>query len=180
MKSGALALLLTAVALPAAADQCYRVEPAASSVSFQVDQAGSPFHGGFRDFGGTVCLAGGKVARIDVWLAPASVDTGLPELDQALKGDDFFAVAHYPRITFASDAIEEHGGSELARGKLAIKDKRHSEQVPFTLRASEKPVVSGKFSLDRLAYDIGTGEWANTQWLGAKIMVRFRATLAPE
>lgn len=178
MKIRAAGLLLVLVALPAAA-RCYRVDAAASHVSFSVDQEGSPFHGRFRRFGGSVCLAQGKVARIDVWLAPASVDTGLPELDVALKGDDFFAVAKYPHATFTSDAISGRDGHERAHGTLEIKGTRRTVEVPFAWHPGGTPTMSGAFSLERLAYGIGTGQWANTKWLGAKVGVRIAATLVP-
>jgi len=179
MKRGALACLLALVALPAAAAQCYRVEATASSVSFRVDQAGSPFHGRFREFGGRVCVDGATVTRIDVWLAPGSVDAGLPEIDRALQGADFFDVARHPRVTFKSDAVQAQGGRQLAHGTLEIKGTRRPVRVPFALHEGRNPVVSGAFTLDRLAYGVGSGEWANTKWLGAQVTVRFRAALAP-
>jgi len=41
-----------------------------------------------------------------------------------------------------------------------------------------KPLVSGSFTLDRLDYGIGTGEWSDTRWLGAEVKIDFSATLS--
>src|SRR5205807_8354611 len=116
-----LLVLLASAALPAAADECYSVDPVGSSVSFELGQAGSPFRGAFRQFGGELCIAQRQVARIDVWLEPASVETGLPEIDAALKEKEFFDVGGHPRIAFASESVQARGDRQLARGVLDIK-----------------------------------------------------------
>ena len=174
-----LVLLFAIAALPAAADECYSVDPAGGSVSFELKQAGSPFRGSFRRFGGEICVAQDRVARIDVWLEPASVETGLPEIDAALKEREFFDVARHPRIAFASESARVRGDQQVARGTLDIKGRRRNADVPFRLGESGgKPVVSGSFTLDRLDYGIGTGEWSDTRWLGGEVKLDFSATLS--
>lgn len=173
-----LTLLLALASAHAAAAQCYAVDAALGNVSFSVKQAGAPFHGKFQRFGGSVCLDGDAVASIDVWLEPASVDSGLPELDAALKGKDFFDTDRHARVTFKSDSVQARGGREVAKGNLEIKGIRREVSIPFRLsRAAGAPLVSGSFGLNRLDYAIGTGEWANTKWLGAEVEVDFSAPL---
>lgn len=174
-----LVVLFAGTALPAAADECYSVDPSSSRVSFELKQAGSPFRGAFRRFGGEFCIAQGRVARIDVWLEPASVDTGLPEIDAALNEKEFFDVRRHPRIAFASESVQVRGDRQVARGTLTIKEKRRTADVPFRLgETGGKPVVSGSFTLERLDYGIGTGEWSDTRWLGGEVKVDFSATLS--
>lgn len=173
-----LALALAIVAPPASA-QCYAVDAAGGRVSFEVQQAGAPFHGGFRRFGGELCLEQGRVARIDVWLDPASVRAGLPEIEAALKEKEFFAAAEHPRIRFVSNSVVARGESQLARGTLEIKGTRREVEVAFRLRATGgAPAVSGVLALNRLDYGIGTGEWSDTRWLGAGVKVEFSAALS--
>ncbi|MBI4205816.1 MAG: YceI family protein [Betaproteobacteria bacterium] len=174
-----LALLLAFVALPAAGGECYAVHSAAGRVSFELKQAGSPFRGIFRRFGGEFCITQSRVERIDVWLEPASVDSGLPEIDAALKEREFFSVGEHPRITFSSRSVEARGDVQRARGTLQIKGTRREVDIAFRLRETgREPVVSGSLTLDRLQYGIGTGEWSDTRWLGAEVKVDFNATLA--
>lgn len=174
-----LVLLLLLVAAPARAQDCYAVDHAAGRVGFEVKQAGAPFRGQFRRFGGELCLQGERVVRIDVWLEPASVETGLPEIDAALKEREFFDVAAFPRLNFTSETVEARAGTLLARGTLEIKGRRREVQVPFRLQtAGGRLAVAGAIALNRLDFGVGTGEWADTRWLAAEVKVEFSAPLA--
>jgi polyisoprenoid-binding protein YceI len=167
-------------ATAAAADSCYTVRPSAGQVTYEVSQAGSAFRGKFRRFGGEICLDGDHVNRVDVWLDPASVDSGLPEIDSALKGSEFFAVDRYPRTEFTSRSVDAKGTSYLAHGMLELKGTKKELDVPFTLRQEAGiPLVAGALELQRLEYAVGTGEWADTRWLGSSVKVGFRARLVP-
>lgn len=181
MRAALLLVLSLFAAAPARADDCRAVDARRGKVGFELAQAGAPFHGAFRRFGGTVCLAGGELSRIDVWLDPASVDAGLPEIDDALKGGAFFETQRYPRIEYSSDSIDAGPGGGIAHGTLQIKGSRHALDVPF--RSKRPPggalEISGSLSLNRLDYRIGTGEWADTKWLGARVTVSFEVRLPP-
>jgi polyisoprenoid-binding protein YceI len=168
-----LILVLGCGAHAALADECYAVDPARGSVKFELRQAGAPFRGAFRRFGGELCLTQERVTRIAVWLEPASVDTGLPEIDAALKDREFFDVRSHPRIAFTGA-----GERGVARGTLEIRDRRRDVGIPFQLAGHGAiRTVSGSLTIDRLAYDVGTGEWSDTRWLGAEVRVEFSAGL---
>jgi len=174
-----LLAVLLAAAWSSAYAECRAVDAARGQVVFELEQAGAPFRGSFRRFGGEVCLAGERVTKIDVWLDPASVDAGLPEIDAALKGGDFFAVDRYPRATYASDSVAAKAGQQVAQGSLTMKGKSRPLDVPFRLqREGGDTVLSGMLTLNRLDYGIGTGDWSNTKWLGAEVKVTFSAPLA--
>ena len=177
----AVVLVLAAAALPAGAAPCYSVDAAHGRVSFELPQAGSPFRGQFRRFGGRICVGAEGATLIEVWLDPASIDSGVPEIDAALRGGDFFAVRQYPQIAFASQAVQMRGGAQLAHGVLQLKGKRRDLDVSFSLRRDAGNLnLSGSLMLNRLDYGIGTGEWSNTDWLGADVEVKFQARLSAE
>jgi len=171
-------LAAASASLSVYADECYVVDGSHGSVSYEVKQAGSPFRGQFRRFGGEVCLSEGRATRIDVWLDPASADSGLPEIDAAMKDKDFFAVAQHPRVSYKSTSVEARGNGQLAHGALQMKGMQHNLDVPFGLqREGGKPIVSGTLTLNRLDYGVGTGEWSNTKWLSGEVSVEFKAAL---
>ena len=161
-------VLIAVAACPTvfAAEDCYTAD--AGEVTFRVMQSGAPYTGNFRRFSGEVCYAQGHLTRINASLDPSSVDTGLPELDAALKEKDFFAVREFPRVTFVSSSVQAQSEAQLTRGTLEIKgNRREMEVVLKSQQAGGKRSISGSFTLDRLQYDIGTGDWTNTKWLGA-------------
>jgi len=173
------AVLITLCAPCLAAETCYRAEAASSSVTFHVLQAGAPYDGRFRQFSGEICFEQERLTRIDATLYPASVDTGLPELDAALKDREFFAVQEYPRVSFVSSAVQSEGDKHTVQGTLEIKG--HRREIVLVLHAQQQGdriKVSGTLTLDRLQYGIGTGEWSNTRWLGAEVGLDIRALLS--
>jgi cytochrome b561 len=117
----AVVLIAVSASLPVWAEECYTVDGSRGSVSYEVKQAGSPFRGKFLRFGGEVCLSAERATRVEVWLEPASVDSGLPEIDVALKDKDFFAVNQYPRVVYTSQSVEARGNGQLAHGMLQMK-----------------------------------------------------------
>ena len=162
-----------------AAEECYTADAADGTVTFRVMQSGAPYTGNFRRFEGVACFAQGRLVRIDATLDPASVDTGLPELDAGLKGVDFFDVREFPRVTFASSSVKPQGDVQLTRGTLEIKGNRREVEVPLrSQKQGDKMTISGSFTLDRLQYGIGMGDWTNTKWLGAEVRLDINATLS--
>lgn len=172
-------LLLSVSCAPAfAAEDCYTASAADGEVTFHVLQAGAPFIGNFRRFSGEVCFTQRRITRIDASLDPASVDSGLPEIDANLIKQDFFDTREFPLVTFTSSSVSTQGDTHTVHGTLAIKGNRREVEVALRSEQSGgKIAISGSFTLDRLKYDIGTGEWTNTKWLGAEVRLDIRATL---
>jgi polyisoprenoid-binding protein YceI len=174
------ALLFLLVCTAALAEDCYTADASNGEVKFRVSQSGAPFTGTFRKFGGELCFDKGRLLRISAMLDPASIDSGLPELDAILKDKEFFAVRDFPGVRFSSSKVQSHGDTHTVHGTLEIKGvKRETDVSLRTLQANGKLTISGSLTLDRLQYGVGTGEWSNTQWLGAEVQLNLKATLAP-
>ena len=173
-----LALCLSLASLPIAAT-CLCLDDGDSDVRFEVTQDGSPFEGRFHRFGGKVCFDGTRVTSVDIWLSPASVDTGLAELDEVLQGPDLFDTATHPRATFVSNEIRAEAGHQIATGPLTIKGITHQRAVTLTVRTEgELRIVQGEITFPRLDYEVGVGEWADTVLLRDQVTIRFRGRLA--
>ena len=165
----------------ACAGEVLGVNLAQSTVRFTVVQGGAPFSGRFVTFGGVLCRSNNGVARIDVWLDPGSVDSGLPEVDQLLLTPQFFDVARHPRVTFRSDEIVRQGMLVEATGTLTINGISRERSVEFRFGESDGGwQARGRFTLPRLTYELGTGEWDNTEYLANEVVVEFDAMLVPD
>lgn len=179
-----LLALAALAAVPVAQAGCWTPLPAASKISFDIDQAGAPMQGTFADYSGLICIDSGKPStdRIEVQINMASVDTQLPELNKALRGPDFFDVANWPDAKFVSDSVRKTGTDEYeVSGKLTLRNVTHQIQVPFTLHqnAAGNSELTGHLSIKRLDYDIGLGQWKDTRWVGNQVTVNFDVSLKP-
>jgi polyisoprenoid-binding protein YceI len=163
---------------------CWAPVPQASKISFDISQAGAPLQGTFSDYSGQICIGAvnSSTEGIQVQIRMASVDTQLPELDEALRGADFFDVARWPQATFKSDSISALGqGRYQVQGRLTLRDVTRSITVPFTLQpaADGSARLVGELDIQRLDYHIGQGQWADTRWVGNQVRISFSVMLKP-
>lgn len=126
-----------ALALPPAAfaeARVYGIDPTHTSVMFEMRPFGlSTTRGRFVKASGEVTLD--KVARtgaVDLTLDVAAVSTGVPALDEQLRGGDFLDVANHPHARFVSDTLRwDDDALTEVRGRLTLRGQTH----PLTLKA---------------------------------------------
>ncbi len=89
----------------------------------------------FADFEASLELNGDdmSLSQVRITIDAASVDSTVPELDDYLKGPDFFDVANHPEITFQSTAYEETSDSS---GRLTGDLSVRGVTLPVTLDVS--------------------------------------------
>jgi len=95
----------------ASAAETYIIDPVHSQPMFEVQHMGfSMQRGSFNKVAGkvTVDRAAGR-GSIDVTIDTTSVRTIDPRLDERVKGEDFFDIAHYPTMTFRSSKLNFEG-----------------------------------------------------------------------
>ena len=186
MKNPLLILSCAALLSSAGASAaCWKPVPSPKSLTFVASQGGAPFPGEFKSYTAALCLDDKVPAkdslRVDVDLN--SVDSGLAEMDTALKGEDFFDTAHHPKGSFSSDSFKlVSPGHYLVTGKLNLKGVTKTLTVPFTWT----PAVDGKqarrdakTTLERRDYGIGKGEWDDPQYVGLGVDVTFAINFVP-
>jgi polyisoprenoid-binding protein YceI len=104
--------VLAATGTRAPAAEKYDIDPSHSGVVFGWNHFGfSNPSARFDKIEGSVLLDKADLTRsaISVTLPLEGLDTGVPKLDEELKGPEFFDAAKYPSITFRSTKVERVG-----------------------------------------------------------------------
>jgi len=177
--AGALALF-AAVALPARASQA--LVPAQSEIAFTSTQMGVPVDGRFRRFDAQVDFDPKKpeTAKIALAIDLASVSIGTAETAAELAKPDWFSTKSFPRATFQATAVKPTGPGKFdVGGKLTIKSISRDVVVPVTIaQAAGLTTASGAFSIKRLDFRIGEGDWKDTSMVADPVQVKFKLVLS--
>ena len=152
-----------------------------SEIVFVSKQLGVPVEGRFGRFDAQIALdprnpATGRVAfSIDT----ASASIGDAETDRELAKPDWFGVARFPQASFESTAIKALGGGRFeVAGRLSIKGTARDAVVPVTLtQTGANSLAVGSFSIQRNAFGIGGGAWADTSLVADEVQVKFKLSL---
>ena len=82
----------------------------------------SKVHGRFAKWAGAVELDPADLTRssVKVTIDAASIDTQVADRDAHLRSADFFDVAKYPELTFASKKVEKAGDGYRVTGDLTL------------------------------------------------------------
>ena len=169
------------MAMPLARGQGVIVDK--SEIGFSVEQMGVRFDGRFDKWKASVVFVPKSLATssavLDVDLG--SVDLASRESETEAKGPLWFDTAKFPVAHFASTTIRNVGGNRYeVAGKLTLKGITHDCVVPITVAdAGGNRVADGTFSINRLDYRIGEGEWADPSTVANAIRVHVRMVLPP-
>ena len=178
---GCLVLMLAYAGSGKAAE--WRMEPAASRLEFTATYQGEPAPGQFKQFDTKLRLdpARPDKSELVVTVTLTSFDMGSAELNDAVRGPEWFDLAKFVRAEFRSTDIEAAGtGRYVARGTLSLKGTKRPIDVPFQWRADGKDAtMTGEIMLDRTAFGIGTGEWATGDPIAVSVRVNFNVKLRP-
>jgi polyisoprenoid-binding protein YceI len=170
-----------AVTAPAFAQPAAQLLPAQSEIVFTTKQMGVPVEGRFGKFSAQIALdprqpASGRVAfTIDT----GSARFGAAETDAEVPKAAWLNVAKFPQASFESTAIKALGGGRFeVAGKLSIKGTAQNVVVPVSVvQAGASSTATGTFTIQRLAFKVGEGEWADTQVVANDVAVRFKLAL---
>jgi len=176
--------LFTALAAmgPASPAKAQSVLPATSEISFVTRQMGVPVEGRFRRWTAQMAFDPRKpaVGQVSFVIDTASAAFGSPETDSEVPKAAWFNAAAFPQARFQSSAIKAVGGGRFeVAGQLSIKGQTKPLTVPVTLtQAGATSTASGSFTIRRLDFKVGEGEWADTSLVANDVVVKFRLALS--
>ena len=178
LATSALALA-SAFAAPACAQQ--KLVPAQSEIAFTSKQMGVPVDGKFKTFDASVAFDPKKpeAAKIGFTIDIGSATLGSAETEAELVKPDWFNTKLFPQATFQSGAVKAAGpGKFEVAGKLTIKGASHDVVVPVAIaQAGANTTASGTFTIKRLDFKIGDGDWKDTSMVANDVLVKFKLTL---
>jgi polyisoprenoid-binding protein YceI len=155
-----------------------------SEIRFVSKQMGVNVEGRFRKWKANVVflpkdLAKSK-AEIDIELG--SIDLASEDSEKEVRDRVWFDTARFPVAHFASTAIKDAGGDKYeVYGQLSIKGVARDVVLPIAVRkdAAGNSTAEGSFTLKRLDFKIGEGQWSDTDLVANEVVVRVRMALAP-
>ncbi|HPF70419.1 MAG TPA: YceI family protein [Candidatus Krumholzibacteria bacterium] len=158
-----LALTVATGSLATARAADYAIDPAHSSVGFQIKHlAIAKVNGTFSGFEGTIAFEEGKPGAwsVKATIPTASVDTGNKDRDDHLRSPDFFDAAAYPTMTFTSTAVTMTSATEgQLQGELTL----HGVTRPVTLDLEFNGAVTDPWGNEKIGFS-ASGEIDRKDW----------------
>lgn len=176
-RAAMLLLGLMLLACQVSALEFRQVQTNESSLTFTYTQMGVPLDGKFNNFSAQISFDPANIAkaqaRIEINLA--GIDTGSAEANAEVLGKQWFNAKTYPTAGFVSTGIRALGGNRYqAVGKLSIKGKTLDVATPVTFQSDgTRGVLDGAFTIKRLDYAIGEGEWTDVSTVANEIQIKF-------
>ena len=169
--------VMGAIAAPAFAAPApsWVVDKAASKIGFTSSMSGEAFSGGFKKWDSAIRfdpknLAGSSVTTtIDM----TSAVTGDEDRDESLPSAQWFSANTYAKATYTATKFKALGGNRYqADGTLTMRGVSKPVSLPFTLVITgDTAKMTSSINLNRLAFGVGTGEWASTTVVPANVRV---------
>ncbi|MFZ2632455.1 MAG: YceI family protein [Desulfosalsimonadaceae bacterium] len=161
----------------------WEIDPAHSSIYFDIRHIYSTVRGMFTDFSGTLIFDPDNkdASSVEFSVKVDSINTHITKRDNHLRSNDFFEADKYPLMTFKSTGVKQVKDNRyLLAGNLTVKDVTKAVEIPFTYYGlRENPLKAGQmvagfeaeFTIDRLDYHVGSEKFTDMGVLGKEVHV---------
>ncbi len=142
----------------------YRLAPSHGMLGFKATSRLMDADGRFHRFEGEVRVDPQAIAeaRVSLAIEAASLDTGIKRRDDHLRSADFFDVARFPRILFASQRVAPDQGKVLVTGQLTLHGVSREVSVPVELELGDRSLrARGGFTIRMSDYGINYPSFFN-------------------
>ncbi|MGI9054919.1 MAG: YceI family protein [Pyrinomonadaceae bacterium] len=137
------------------------ITPENSKIEFTGSKVTGKHDGGFKQFSGTIDLAGNKPedSKVSVEIDMNSLFTDAEDLTKHLKTADFFDVEKYPKASFVSTKIvpdtAKGANNYTITGDLEMHGTKKAVTFPATITVNDSTVeVKSEFSINRKEFQI--------------------------
>ena len=163
---------------PASSLPVWEIDYSASYIKFTADQAGAPFDGVWEQWQAVMQFDAQQLGNsaFNVTIDTTQVNSQDQERDGYIVGEDFFDTAVFKTATFTATEFESQSDTEFTSNAL-LSIKGLSKAVLFTFSVNyqgDSVELIGRAKLDRLAWNVGTGDWTDTSWVGQDVMVNVK------
>lgn len=155
-----------------------------SEIRFTSKQMGVNVDGRFRKWTANIVFTPNDLSKstasfeIDI----GSIDLASADSESEIKDKVWFDTARFPVARFVSTSVRDAGGGKYeVAGTLTMKGVAKPAVVPFSVSkdAAGNTVAEGAFTIKRLEYKLGEGEWADPGTVANEVLVKFRMVLPP-
>lgn len=157
LKSILLLVFLIAF-LPA---QAQNWKPSSATITFKIKHAlGATADGSFKGFAGFIVFDPKNLsnASLKASIDAKSIDTDLEIRDKTLRGNNYFDIEKYPKISMISTRFEK-GAKEneyVGNFNLTIKKTTKNIKIPFSfIQTDSRAQLKSTFEINRLEYGVG-------------------------
>ncbi len=149
-----------------------------SAITFITKQMNVPLEGRFRQFAAHINFdpRNPEASKVEIEVDVASATLGMPDTDAELVKPEWFDAKRFPKAVFKATTVKRTGpGKFEAVGKLEIKSVSRDVIVPINVsQTGTTTVATGTFSLKRIDFKIGDGDWKDTSIVADPVQVSFK------
>ena len=179
--ASATAAPAAAVAAPKSAAQW--TTAADSTLSFSTSYDGEDFSGGFKQFTADLRFDPQNLpgSRFDVLIQLGSANTENEERDETLLGSEFFNAIAAPQARYTATRFRKLAdGRFVAEGTLSLRGLSKPVPLTFSWAPGASPTLVGSAALNRLDFNVGTGDWDDVEVMPNAVKVETRLSLQPK
>ena len=158
--------------------------PERSEIFFIGKQMGVPAEGKFQKFAVEAALDPAAVEKSTARIVIDMNSVALPASDftTEVKRKRWFDTAAFPEAIFESKQLRKlDGGGYQADGVLILKGVSKPISVPLTLKTEGSDLAAeGQFEIKRLDFNVGDGQWADTDTVANEVQIKFKLRLKPQ
>ena len=155
----------------------WQIDYQQSTIKFIADQAGASFTGEWQHWSAEIQFDAKRLddARFNVLIDTGSGFSNDQERDDTIRSVEFFDIESFPQASYRANRFLATEGGYQSDGILLMKAISADAVLTFNVvDDGDFKVLTGTAVLDRLAWNIGTGDWSDTTWVGQSVIVEVR------